>query len=267
MWGMERTALGYPLGMAAVGDEGPVKPVRTVFVEAVALHRAGRWQDAAKRFDDVLAAVAQGAEDEQTIAVDAAYMKVVCLEKQREFRRALVACDEFLAAFGTSTDPRAIDFGVDVLWLKSQALKQMGDMERAVSVLRCLIERYGDGPPMRPQVARAMYNEGVYLRDKGHGENAIRIWDELFARFSPDPPKSDPSIPIRGQLAKAQILAEAGQFDAALVTCERMLEECDRLHLPEQNTAEVRRVMHGCIAMERRARKRGTRIHRLVKRH
>lgn len=254
-----------PSAMSAFGDEAPGKPVRATFIEAVALHRAGRWQDAAARFDEILVALEEGAEDDPRIAVDSAYMKIVCLDKQGDFQRAVAACDAYLARFSTSTDPRAIDFSADVLWLKSKALRQMGNVEEAVTVLRGLIERYRDDMPGRPQVARAMYNEGVYLRDKGHREEAIRVWNELFARFAPNPPKSDPFIPIRGQLAKSAILADAGRFDAALLTCERMLEECDRLDLPEPRVAEVRRVMHGCIAMQRRSRKPDEWLKRLKK--
>lgn len=240
--------------MTAVGDEAPRNRIRAMFVEAVALHRAGRWQDASERFHEVLAAIDEGAEDDPRIVLDSAYMKVVCLHKQGDFPSALTACDAFDARFGASTDPRAIDFGCDVLWLKSQALNKMGDAEQALAVLRRLIQDHGGGPQAHPQVARAMYNEGGHLRDKGCREDAVRVWDQLFARFAPDPPKSDPFIPIRGQLAKAAVLAEAGRIDAALITCERMLEECDRLHLPDARVADVRRAMHGCIARQRKSR-------------
>lgn len=57
--------------------------------------------------------------------------------------------------------------------------------------------------------------------------------------------------------------ADAGRFDAALLTCERMLEERARLDLPQSRVAGVKRVMHGCIAMERRSRGLGGRLRRL----
>ena len=111
-----------------------------------------------------------------------------------------------------------------------------------------------------------MYNEGIHLRDSGHGEDAVQIWDELFARFEADPPESDPFIPIIGQLAKSQYLAETNRLDAALITCDRMLQACARLGLPEARAAEVRRTAHGCMTIARRSHGLRGRLRSFVKR-
>jgi hypothetical protein len=138
---------------------------------------------------------------------------------------------------------------------------------RAREVLRHLIERYGAEPRARNQVARAMYNEGIYLRDTGHGEDAIALWDELFSRFGPDPPSSDALIPIRGQLAKSQYLASTDRLDLAVWTCCQMLRECTRLDLPAAAIAEVKRTQQQCQAVAQRSRRPLRRLRNFVTRH
>ena len=112
-----------------------------------------------------------------------------------------------LASCGSGDDDKTIGFIADSLWLKSRPLARLGDVAQERMVLRHLIEQYADEPRACSQVARAMYNEGVHLRDMQRGEEAVEVWDQLFSRFAADPPKSDPFIPIRGQLAKSQYLA------------------------------------------------------------
>jgi hypothetical protein len=62
-----------------------------------------------------------------------------------------------------------------------------------------------------------MYDDGIYLRDAHHGDQAVAVWDELWERFSHDPPASAPLVAISGRLVKSTYLARAGQLDAALV--------------------------------------------------
>jgi hypothetical protein len=96
------------------------------------------------------------------------------------------------------------------------------------------------------------------LHEQGDGEGtldeAVQLWDELFARFASGLPESAQFVPIRAQLVKSQVLAEAGRLDAALTTCERMLEDCARLHLPKANVAEVERAARDCIAVAGQSR-------------
>jgi hypothetical protein len=151
---------------------------------------------------------------------------------------------------------------VDTLWMKSRALSGRGELEQERSLLRYLIDEYGE--ESRPQVARAMFNEGIYLRDEGRGDEAVEMWD-LFSRFSAHPPKSDPFVPIRGQLAKSQYFAETNRLDAALLTCDRMLKECDRLNLPAASAAEVRRTARQSMGLARRSRRLSRRLRSRLK--
>lgn len=254
--------------MARGDDDGHEKggPFGDLFREAVALEKAGRWGDAAARFDDVLAQIDHHSDGHQDLGLSAMYMKVVCLQKQDDAQRTLAACDELVANYGSMSDQRAVGFLADTLWLKARALGLLGNHQQEREVLRELIEQYGNEPRAGSQVARAMYNEGVHLRETGRGEDAVQIWDELFLRFAQDPPKSDPFIPIRGQLAKSHYLAGTDRLDAALVTCDRMLKECARLGLPEARAAEIRRTAQGCMTVARRSSGLSARLRSLVKR-
>jgi hypothetical protein len=249
--------------MSATDDDASDQPYRALYAEAVALRRAARWEDAAQGFDAVLASLDESPEDDPKASLAASYLRIDCLHNQGDCEQTLAACDALLATYGASTDPNTIDTVVDTLWLKSRALSRCGELEQERSLLQHLISQYGE--ETRPQVARAMYNEGIYLRDTGRGDEAVHMWDDLFSRFSAHPPNGDPFIPIRGQLAKAQYLAETNRLDAALITCDRMLKECARLDLPTARSAEVRRMAHQCMGMARRSRRLSRRLRALLK--
>jgi tetratricopeptide (TPR) repeat protein len=247
-------------------DDFPEKPIRALFEEAEALQQAARWEDAARSYDAVLARLDGDSDREAKLALHTLYLKIVCLHEQGDAQGALAACDALLASYSASDDEKTIRFVADALWLKSRALGRLGDVGQERMVHRHLIEQYADEPGARSQVARAMYNEGIHLRDTQRGDEAIEMWDQLFLSFAADPPHSDRFIPIRGQLAKSRYLAETDRLEAALVTCDRMLKECSRLDLPEARLAEVRRVAHGCIAIGRRSKGLGGRLRALGKR-
>jgi tetratricopeptide (TPR) repeat protein len=237
----------------ATEDDVPEKPIRALFEEAEALRKAARWQDAVRAYDAVLARLDASSDREAEIALRTLYLKTSCLDEQGDAEGTLVACDALLARHGASDDQKTIGFVADALWLKSRALARLGEVAQERVVLRQLIERYADEPRARSQVARAMYDEGVHLRDTRRGDEAVELWDQLFLLFGADPPGSAAFVPIKGQLAKSRYLAETDRLDAALVTCERMLTECSRLDLPEARVAEVRRVTHRCIAVAQRS--------------
>ena len=247
--------------MSAADDDASDHSYRTLYAEAVALRRTARWEDAAQRLDAVLASLDESPEDDAEVSLFALYLKIDCLPHQGDGERTLAACDALLARYGASTDPKPVDVVVDTRWMKSRALSGRGELEQERSLLRYLIDEYGE--ESRPQVARAMFNEGIYLRDEGRGDEAVEMWDDLFSRFSAHPPKSDPFIPIRGQLAKSQYLAETNRLDAALLTCDRMLIECARLDLPAARSAEVRRTAHQCMGTARRSRRLSRRLRSL----
>ena len=240
--------------MLATEDDVPENPIRALFDEAEALRKSARWKDAVRVYGAVLARVDAGLDREGEIALRTLYLKISCLDEQGDAEGTQAACDALLKRHGASEDHRTIGFVADTLWLKSRALARLGEVAEERVVLRRLIERYADEPRARSQVARAMYNEGIHLRDTGQGEDAVELWDQLFLRFGADPPGSAAFVPVKGQLAKSRYLAESDRLDAALVTCERMVTKCRRLDLPEARVAEVRRVAHACVTVARRSR-------------
>jgi tetratricopeptide (TPR) repeat protein len=239
------------------GDEAPGSTLRGVVQQGIALHRAGRWQDAADVFDEALVRLTGHGGAAEVAFKQVLCLKLGCLLEQGDAAGVLAGAEIVLANDSECSDPRLDGFVADTLWLKSRAYGQLGERERERAVLREIIVRYRDEIPPRSQLARALFNEGVYSHDAGDTDTAIALWDELFFRFIPHPPSSDPFIPIRGQLAKSQVLARSGQLDAALLTCKRMHAECQRLDLGSDKLAEVRRTEHQCAALAQRSSRRG----------
>lgn len=175
----------------------------------------------------------------------------------------MVACDAFLSRYKGDRDDDGVELAAHVLWVKSRALNRSGARDQERGVLQKLIIDYVDQPLARGQLVGAMYNEGLYLRDAHRGDEAVALWDQQWARFSHDPPASAPLVAIRGQLAKSTYLARAGQLDAALLTCERMVHECRRRSLPDD---EVRQSQHRCLAIAQRDQGVMEKARRLFKR-
>ena len=88
--------------------------------------------------------------------------------------------------------------------LQSRTLNRVGDTEGEHAVNEVLIADFGHGPPLG-SVAGAMYNEGIYLRDAGRGDEAVALRDELWTRFSKEWPDSAGFLPILGQLRQEHL--------------------------------------------------------------
>jgi tetratricopeptide (TPR) repeat protein len=247
-------------------DVASDKSLGALFKEARALRAAARWDDAARLYDELLARLDDDSERGRRVELILMYLKASCLYEQRDAHGTLATCDALLASYG-ARDERALGFIADSLWLKSRALNLLGEHEQELLVLRHLIEQYCDEPQAGTSVARAMYNLGIHLRDAGRGKEAVEMWDELFLRFrSSELDESFAFTPIRGQLAKSHYLAQTNRLDAALLTCERMLEECQRRGLPETRIREVKQVAHQCIVKAQASKTWHGRLRSLVKR-
>ena len=127
------------------------------------------------------------------LALNAMYLKLSCLNEADRHHDVVATSDALLARYGACSSSQTIGFVADAIWLKSRALGQSGEVEHEHEVLRDLIARFRAEPRARNQVARAMYNEGVYFYNAGQGERAVEMWDELLARFGAEPPSSDRS--------------------------------------------------------------------------
>ena len=222
----------------ALDDVDDELTVETLFKRALALRQAHRWQDAVTCLDEVLQRLENVAVDQHDLRRRAMVIKIVCLDELRQLAETVLACDAFLSRYAGDRSGDNVGLVADVLWLKSRLLNRSGHREAERDVLQKLISDYVDEPLARGQVAGAMYNEGVYLRDADRGPQAVALWDQLWARFSHDPPASAPFVPIRGQLAKSTYLARTGRLDEALVTCEHMLRECRQRALPDDEVRE-----------------------------
>jgi tetratricopeptide (TPR) repeat protein len=237
--------------------------VEMLFKRAAALNQAHHWQDAVDCFDEVLQRVENSPDEHDDLRRRSLVIKMAILDKLEQPEQTVLACDAFLARYEDDRDGDGVGLAADVLCVKSRALDRAGARDEERGVLQKLISEYIDEPLARAQVSGAMYNEGIYLRDAHRGGEAVALWDELWERFSHDPPPGAPLSAIRGQLAKSTYLAKAGQLDAALLTCERMLAECRRRSLPDD---EVRRAQRRCVAIAQRDQGVKGKARRLLKR-
>jgi tetratricopeptide (TPR) repeat protein len=228
-----------------VGDQGSVHGVSetgeslsdpspaALYREARALYSAQRWRDAAKAFEAVVQSLDPTGGDDDVLRLGAMYMRIASLHAETDYPEVVTASDALIARFGTDADPTAVHVVADTLWLKSRGLDHSGAKEGSRRVLRTLISEYGDLPPARNAVAQAMYQEGLNLRDDGQAEDAIAMWNDLAARPRDRLDDGVEMVPVRGQLAKARLLAKTGRLDAALLTCDQMRKECAGLGLPD----------------------------------
>jgi tetratricopeptide (TPR) repeat protein len=237
--------------------------VQRLFNRALALNKADRWQDAVDGFERVLVRLEREPGEHHELRRRTRVLRIACLEKCEQSDATVAACDEFVALYGHERSDRD-DVGLlaDTLWIKSRTLNRTGERDREREVNRLLIAEFGQEKPLGP-VAGAMYNEAIYLRDDGLGEQAIALWDRLWAHFKDDWPDSAGFTPIRGQLAKSTYLARTGELDRALATCDRMLGECRRRSLPE---GEVHMAHRRCVQFAARNQGVGSRLRGLLKR-
>jgi tetratricopeptide (TPR) repeat protein len=250
-------------GDGAVDDVNDDLSVEMLFKRAAALNQAHRWQDAVDCFDEVLRRLEDGSDEHDDLRRRSLVIKMAILDKLKQPEQTVLACDAFLARYEDDRGGDGVGLAAEVLWVKSRALDRAGARDEERGVLQKLISDYIDEPLARAQVSGAMYNEGIYLRDAHQGDHAVALWDELWDRFSHDPPAGAPWSAIRGQLAKSTYLAKAGQLDTALLTCERMLAECRRRSLPDD---EVRRAQRRCVAIAQRDQGVRGKVRRLLKR-
>jgi tetratricopeptide (TPR) repeat protein len=234
----------------------------TLFERAMMLKTADRWQDAADGFDTVITRLGNAVADQHDLRRRAMVTKIACLDELGRSEATVVACDDYLARYGDDESDFEIGLLADVLWIKSRALNRDGARDKEREVLQRLIAEFADGDTALGPVAGAMYNEGIYLRDDDHGDQAVALWDQLWARSAREWPTTAGFTPIRGQLAKSTYLARTGQLDRALLTCEHMLAECQRRSLPDD---EVRQAQRRCIAIARRNQGVAAKLRRLLK--
>jgi tetratricopeptide (TPR) repeat protein len=227
------------------------RAVSARFSEALALQETERWQDAADAFTEVAAKYEGDAGGPSDLRLGAMYFKVTCLHETAQPDDVIAAADEILAYSGDDDSAFAAKILADVLWLKSRAFGHRGSVADERKVLHELIERYGARPEAADQVARAMYNEGVHLKEEGAGEQAVKLWDELYARPSGDLGPNARFVPIRGQLMKAAYLSGTGRLDAALLICEQMQKEAARQDLPG---VEIREAQSRCFVAAKHSR-------------
>jgi tetratricopeptide (TPR) repeat protein len=254
--------------MPEVDDDRDDVSAVALIEQAFALHREELFTEALECLDLALAHLDSEGRLGSELALRGMYLRVAILLKLERFRDTIRASDQLIAYHKANDDDADVGFVIDTLWVKSRALAGSRDRAKERDVMRDLVARYGDHPRARNQVARSLYNEGVYLREDHKVEAAIATWDALFSQFASDPPPSDPFIPVRGQLAKSQCLADSGRLDAALATCESMTAYCKRIELPDRaaRLAEIRSAEGGCASRDRRARSPRGRLKTLLKR-
>lgn len=134
-------------------------------------------------------------------------------------------------------DPALAEKVALALLLQSQAFDQsaLDQRDLQLAALNRLLACFRDSeiPAVRAHVAVAMFSKGAALKVAGRGEEAVKVWGDLFAEFKCKPPLSDPALPFRAQLAKLETALEASLEAEAWESAESLALCLDEARVPE----------------------------------
>ncbi len=140
------------------------------------------------------------------------------LRESRRDEDEVATLRELLDVIGAEGVPSRPYLVADALYAKSAALGRLGRVTEAVQACDLLVQRFGDVEQLsvREQLARAMWNKCVWLRNPADASSEMAALDELVQRFG-DASEATVREPVALALyTKSLALDTAGQRDAAV---------------------------------------------------
>lgn len=202
-----------------------------LFKHAVTLRQSGDIYSAAA----IMRRVAEQFQDvapshQPRLAQDALFFAMVYSHRIGDNKATATAAETYLAgcAGERQPPPRRI---AEALSFLSRSYAADLQHERELATLQRLIARFkadDHDRHVRYHLAAAMYMAGVRLRDRGDGEGAVKMWESLFERFSPDPPEQDPLLPWAALYQQAEWLSAHGRGEEAGSLVQRLVERMQR---------------------------------------
>ena len=196
--------------------------------KGVSLGRLNRNEDVVAVYDEVLRRYGEIDEPIFLELVARAFVnKGVALGELNRPEEALVAFDEVLHRYGESDTPALLDLVTMALVNKGSALSELNRLEEALVAYDEVLRRYreSDIPALPELVAWPLLNKGVALGRLDRTEDAIVAYDELVSRYG-----ESRSLLLSvwcefALLDKAHLELECGQYEEAIKTSGRSLEQ------------------------------------------
>lgn len=212
--------------LEGVGRPGRLLLAQAVLRQAAALEEAGQSALSLKllrrveeEFGDVAAA------GKPPVAALAGYRICLYHFKTGRYEEAVAAADRLVEKY--LGDDAATYLLAEALLIKSGCFApgQLDLPERQIESLATLLRHFGESerPRVRFYVPPAMYELGAAFRRRGDVDSAIKVWGDLFDRFSARPPQNGRELPFVAQARKIDALVELGRTKEAWAASEEVL--------------------------------------------
>jgi tetratricopeptide (TPR) repeat protein len=134
------------------------------------------------------------------------------------------------------------------------ALASLGRLDEALAAYRQVIDRHGEDPAFREQVAMALVNTNLALSELGRWDEALAACQQVIDHYSDDP---DP--PLRLQVAKALLgggvnLGKLGRSDEALAAYQQVIDHYSSDPDPALRVQVAKALVNRGIALQRLGR-------------
>jgi tetratricopeptide (TPR) repeat protein len=116
-------------------------------------------------------------------------------------------------------------------------LRDREALEAQLSEADLVLEREADSPePERDRIALALADKADALSRLRRRDESVAVWDELWERFSSDPPPDNHLLPLYALSRKSQDLVDLEHYEDAGAVCDELIErfrDSDELYVRE----------------------------------
>ncbi len=169
-----------------------------------------------------------GAGASRLPAAFAAYLlhqKATAYQEMDKWNAAIAACDEIVARFSNSNEPRLRWWVAVALFDGGRGREESGQWDAAISAYDEVAARFGDSdePKLQWWVAAALVDKGTVHAKCGKWEAAIAAYEEVLSEYGDsDEPNVQSSVAF-ALLGKGKANEMLGEWKAAIAVCDEVV--------------------------------------------
>jgi tetratricopeptide (TPR) repeat protein len=129
-----------------------------------------------------------------------------------------------VTAFARARESSSAEVNATAGYNLGVTLGRLGRSAEAVAVFDDVVDRFGDDPALREQVARALVSKGVRLGELGRSAETIAVYDEVVDRFGDDPAPALRERVARALAGKGLRLAQLDRSAEAIAVYDEVVD-------------------------------------------